>query len=192
MRTIDISPEDMEKRVSRFRDLKPLRAAESLDIPQEAKDVIYSRELLSVIGLDDAADTPVNQGAPIQGAGGITMNHAKCPPGTGPSMHAHQQTYETFTVLRGRFEVTWNDDGAHRVELDEFDTISVPPGVCRAFRNIGEDDGLLQVIISGGVHDMSDIDFPKGTATQLAAFGEDVVRQFEERGMTFTAGKDAA
>ena len=192
MRTIDISPEDMEKRVSRFRDLKPLRAAESLDIPQEAKDVIYLRELLSVIGLDDAADTPVNQGAPIQGAGGITMTHAKCPPGTGPSLHAHQQTYETFTVLRGRFEVTWNDDGAHRVELDEFDTISVPPGVCRAFRNIGEDDGLLQVIISGGVHDMSDIDFPKGTATQLAAFGEDVVRQFEERGMTFTAGKDAA
>ena len=192
MRTIDISPEDMEKRVSRFRDLKPLRAAESLDIPQEAKDVIYSRELLSVIGLDDAADTPVNQGAPIQGAGGITMTHAKCPPGTGPFLHAHQQTYETFTVLRGRFEVTWNDDGAHRVELDEFDTISVPPGVCRAFRNIGEDDGLLQVIISGGVHDMSDIDFPEGTATQLAAFGEDVVRQFEERGMTFTAGKDAA
>ncbi len=192
MRTIDISPEDMEKRVSRFRDLKPLRAAETLDIPQEAKDVIYSRELLSVIGLDGSADTPVNQGAPIQGAGGITMTHAKCPPGTGPSLHAHQQTYETFTVLRGRFEVTWNDDGAHRVELDEFDTISVPPGVCRAFRNIGEDDGLLQVIISGGVHDMSDIDFPKGTATQLAAFGEDVVSQFEERGMTFTAGKDAA
>jgi len=192
MRTIDISPEDMEKRVSRFQDLKPLHAAATLDMAQEAKDVIYSRELLSVIGLEGAADTPVNQGAPIQGAGGITMTHAKCPPGTGPSLHAHQQTYETFTVLRGRFEVTWNDDGAHRVELDEFDTISVPPGVCRAFRNIGEEEGLLQVVISGGVHDMTDIDFPKGTAEQLAAFGDDVVRQFEERGMTFTAGKDAA
>jgi len=47
-------------------------------------------------------------------------------------------------------------------------------------------------VISGGVHDMTDIDFPKGTAEQLAAFGDDVVRQFEERGMTFTAGKDAA
>lgn len=192
MQTIDISPEEMEQRVSRFRDLKPLRAAESLNIPQEAKDVIYSRELLSVIGLEGDAATPVNQGAPIQGAGGITMTHAKCPPGTGPSLHAHQQTYETFTVLRGKFEVTWNDDGAHRAELDEFDTISVPPGVCRAFRNIGDEDGILQVIISGGVHDMSDIDFPKGTAEQLAAFGDDVVAQFEERGMTFTAGKDAA
>jgi len=189
MRTIDIPLDDMEQRVSRFRDLKPLLAAESLDMPQEAKDVIYSRELLSVIGLEGAADTPVNQGAPIQGAGGITMTHAKCPPGTGPSLHAHQQTYETFTVLRGRFEVTWNDDGAQRVELDELDTISVPPGVCRAFRNIGDEDGLMQVVISGGVHDMTDIDFPKATAEKLAAFGGDVVAQFEERGMTFTAGK---
>jgi hypothetical protein len=116
MRTIDISPAEMEGRVSRFRDLKPLRAAETLDIPQEAKDVIYSRELLSVIGLDDAADTPVNQGAPIQGAGGITMTHAKCPPGTGPSLHAHQQTFETFTALR--------DEGL--IELPDTHTVVLP------------------------------------------------------------------
>ncbi|MGZ0246923.1 MAG: cupin domain-containing protein, partial [Alphaproteobacteria bacterium] len=149
------------------------------------------RELLSVIGLEGDADTPVNQGAPILGAGGITMTHAKCPAGTGPSLHTHQQTFETFTVLRGRFEVTWNDDGAQRIELEEFDTISVPPGVCRAFRNIGDEEGLMQVVISGGVHDMKDIDFTKEIADQLASYGDDVVAQFEARGMTFTAGKDA-
>ena len=191
MRTIDISPEDMAKRVSRFNELNPLRAAESLDMPQEARDIIYSRVLLSVIGLEGDADTPVNQGAPILGAGGITMTHAKCPAGTGPSLHTHQQTFETFTVLRGRFEVTWNDDGAQRIELEEFDTISVPPGVCRAFRNIGDEEGLMQVVISGGVHDMKDIDFTKEIADQLASYGDDVVAQFEARGMTFTAGKDA-
>ena len=118
------------------------------------------------------------------------MTHAVCPPGTGPSLHAHRNTYETFTVLSGRFEVFWNDDGSECVELDQFDTISVPPGVCRGFRNIDDGDGILQVIISGGVHDMNDIDFPKATADQLAAFGNDVVEQFEERGMTFTAGID--
>jgi len=192
MKTIEISPEEMQSRVSRFRELKPLRAAESLDIPQEAKDVIYARELLSVIGLGGTEDTPVNQGAPIQGSGGITMTHAVCPPGTGPELHNHQQTYETFTVLRGRFEVTWNDDGAQRIELDEFDTISVPPGVCRAFRNIGDDEGILQVVISGGVHDMTDIAFTPAIAEKLAGYGENVVAQFEERGMRFTAGVDAA
>jgi uncharacterized RmlC-like cupin family protein len=192
MKTIDISPEEMAPRVSRFAELKPLKAAESLDIPLEAKDVIYSRELLSVIGLGGDADTPVNQGAPIQGAGGMTMTMAVCPPGTGPSLHAHQQTYETFTVLQGRFEIRWNDDGEHRVELDRFDTISVPPGVCRAFRNISDERGILQVLITGGVHDMTDIDFPAATAQELASYGPGVVEAFKERGMTFTAGKDAA
>ena len=184
-------PEDMQSRVSRFRELKPLHAAESLDMPQEAKDVIYARELLSVIGLGGTQDTPVNQGAPIQGSGGITMTHAVCPPGTGPELHNHQQTYETFTVLRGCFEVTWNDDGAQRIELDEFDTISVPPGVCRAFCNVGDDEGILQVVISGGVHDMTDIAFTPAIAEKLSGFGDNVVEQFEERGMRFTAGADA-
>lgn len=192
MKTITISQDEMKDRVSRFTELKPLHAAESLDIPQEAKDVIYARELLSVIGLADIADTPVNQGAPIQGAGGITMTHAVCPPGTGPELHNHQQTYETFTVLRGRFEVTWNDDGGERIELEEFDTISVPPGVCRAFRNIGDDEGILQVVISGGVHDMQDIAFTPAIAEKLSGYGDEVVSLFEERGMRFTAGTDAA
>src|SRR3546814_1382747 len=105
MKTIEISPAEMELRVARFARLEPLRVAEELDMPQAAKDVIYSRKLLSVIGLGDEAGTPVNQGAPIQGAGGMTMPHAVCPPGTGPSLHAHQNTYQTFTAMKRRFEV---------------------------------------------------------------------------------------
>ena len=190
MKTITISAQDMASRLSRFEDLKPLPAAEGLDIPVEAKDIIYSRQLLSVIGLGEGSETPVSQGAPIQGAGGMTMTMAVCPPGTGPSLHAHRKTYETFTCLQGRFEVTWNDDGTGRIELGQFDTLSIPPGVCRAFRNISDEDGMLQVLISGGVHDMTDIDFPPGTAKQLAAYGGGVVQQFEERGFTFTAGSD--
>jgi len=189
MKTRHIDSTEMHSRVARFKQLDPLPATESLNMPQAAKDVIYSRTMLSVIGLDGKA-TPINQGAPIIDAGGITMTHAVCPPGTGPSLHAHRKTYETFTVLAGRFEVFWNDDGGERIELDRFDTLSVPPGVCRGFRNIGDEDGVLQVIISGGAHDMNDIDYPKATADQLAAFGGDVVQQFEDRGMTFTAGTD--
>ncbi len=190
MKTRQISSDEMQSRVARFKALDPLPAAKSLNMPQAAKDVIYSRTLLSVIGLEDTT-TPINQGAPIVGAGGITMTHAVCPPGTGPSLHAHRNTFETFTVLRGSFVVFWNDDGGEQIELNEFDTFSVPPGVCRGFRNIGDADGILQVVISGGVHDANDIDFPKATAKQLAAFGEDVVAQFKERGMTFTASSDS-
>jgi quercetin dioxygenase-like cupin family protein len=191
MQTIAISQADMEQRVARFAALTPLPLADSLDMPQDARDVIYARTILSVIGLGDDVVTPVNKGAPIQGAGGMTMAYAVCPPGNGPSLHAHQQTFETFTVIRGRFEVTWNDDGASRIELGPLDTVSVPPGVCRAFRNISDEEGILQVLITGGVHDMSDIDFPPAIADRLKAFGDGVLAQFEQRGFSFTAGKAA-
>lgn len=190
MKTISIAKNDMDQRVSRFSELKPLAFAESLEMSQEAKDVIYARQLLSVIGLGGDADTPVNKGAPIQGAGGMTMTMAVCPPGNGPSLHAHQQTHETFTVLKGQFEITWNDDGSESVVLDLFDTISVPPGVCRAFRNVGDTEGILQVVITGGIHDMGDIDFPESVAQKLETYGDGVLEQFEERGMTFTAGQE--
>ena len=190
MKTTQVSQQEMAARISRFDQLKPLKASESIDLPLAAKDVIYSRKLLSVIGLGEDATTPINQGAPIQGAAGMTMTLAQCPPGTGPSLHAHLSTYETFTVLTGRFEFRWNDDGSESTVLSAFDTISVPPGVCRAFRNISDEMGLVQVLVTGGVHDMNDIDFPAATARELAAFGPDVVKSFEGLGFTFTAGSE--
>lgn len=187
MKTITVSTDAMRKRIARFGELKPLPIQKS-DIPLAARDVVYSRKLLSVIGLEDAA-TPINVGAPIVGAAGMTMTLAVCPPGQGPGLHAHRQTYETFTVLKGRFEVTWNDDGSGRAELGLFDTVSFPPGVCRAFRNIGDGEGILQVIITGGVHDMNDIDFAADAKARIEAVGKGLAREFEKAGFTFTAGK---
>jgi quercetin dioxygenase-like cupin family protein len=187
MKTIAIPSHEMQRRIARFRNLKPLPIQAS-DIPQGARDVVYARKLLSVIGLEDAK-TPINAGAPIVGAAGMTMTLAVCPPGQGPGLHAHRQTYETFTVLKGRFEVTWNDDGAERAELGLYDTVSFPPGVCRAFRNIGEDEGILQVIITGGVHDMNDIDFAEDAKRRIDAVRQGLSQAFERLGFTFTAGK---
>ena len=189
MRTIEISEAEMEKRVARYHNLEPMEAQKNLDIPLEAADIVWSRQLLSVIGLEEGLPTPINSAAPIKGAAGITITLAQCPPGTGPSLHAHQQTYETFTVLKGRFEVYWNDNGGNRVELDLYDTISVPPRVCRGFTNISNDDGILQVIISGGVHDLNDIDFATICGQRIEAIRPGLVKEFEKTGLTFTAGK---
>ena len=186
MKTISVSAAEMRKRIARYQDLKPLPIQQSA-IPLGARDVVYARKLLSVIGLEDGK-TPINAGAPIVGAAGMTMTLAVCPPGQGPGLHAHRQTYETFTVLKGRFEVTWNDDGSGREVLELFDTVSFPPGVCRAFRNIGEAEGILQVIITGGVHDMTDIDFSADAKSRIEAVGKGLAREFEQAGFTFTAG----
>ena len=191
MKTIHIDDATMAQRVARYRELKPLPVQQNANIPQAARDVIYARKLLSVVGLGQASNTPISANAPINGAGGITVTYAVCPPGQGPSLHSHQATFETFTVMQGRFEITWNDNGENRLELDPFDAISVPPGVCRAFRNIGATEGVLQVIISGGVHDLHDIDFAEASAKKLEAVGPGVLDEFKKVGFRFTAGQDA-
>jgi quercetin dioxygenase-like cupin family protein len=188
MKTIRIDRATMEKRVARFGRLEPLPIQNDPSVPLAARDIVYARKLLSVIGLESAAKTPINTNAPIRGAGGMTMTHAVCPPGQGPGLHAHQATYETFTVLEGTFEVRWNDEGDERVVLEKFDTISVPPGVCRAFRNIGDREGILQVIITGGVHDMNDIDFAPKTAAEIAAVKPEALAAIQAGGFRFTAG----
>lgn len=190
MKTIRLTHEEMQQRVARYAELAPLPTQADASVPLAAKDVMYARKLLSVIGLEDGA-TPISSNAPIRGAAGMTMTLAVCPPGQGPELHSHVRTFETFTVLRGRFEVRWNDDGAERLELGELDTISVPPGVCRAFRNVGDTEGILQVIITGGVHDMQDIDFARHIAGRLEAISPGALAYFRKAGFTFTAGADA-
>lgn len=188
MKTIRISREEMEKRIARFDKLEPL-PIQNASIPERARDVVYSRKLLSVIGLETS--TPINAEAPIRGAAGMTMTLAVCPPGQGPGLHAHRRTYETFTVLQGEFEVSWNDDGAERTTLRRFDTISFPPGVCRAFRNVGSGEGILQVIITGGVHDMTDIAFSAKAKEAIEAVRPGLAAEFERVGFTFDAAETA-
>ena len=75
-------------------------------------------------------------------------------------------------MLKGRFEVRWNDDGSGSATLGLYDTVSFPPGVCRSFRNVGDAEGILQVIITGGVHDMNDIDFAADAKAKIEAVGK--------------------
>ena len=187
MKTHTPSPDEMERRIARFEALETLPAIRELDMPLEVKDLIYSRTLLPAIA-PEAGDTPIAAGGPIRGAAGMTMTFAVCPPGTGPGLHAHAQTFETFTVLEGSFEFRWGDRGEHAVVLDRFDVISLPPGICRAFKNVSERDGTLQVLITGGVHDMNDIAFPRSIADAIAAAGPEYLEAFKARGMAFDAG----
>jgi quercetin dioxygenase-like cupin family protein len=182
-----ISVPEMSKRVSRFQALQPLPVQASNQVPQAARDVVYARQLLSVIGLEGTTQTPINSAAPIIGAAGMTMTIARCPAGQGPGLHNHKDTFETFTVLEGRFEVCWNDQGQDRLELERFDTISIPPGVYRSFRNIGDCDGLLQVLITGGVHDMNDIAFSAQAAQQIDAVSDTARGVFEALGFRFAS-----
>ena len=188
MKTIPMTTEDMAERVARFEELTPMAAQNNERIPLEAADLIWSRKLMPVITYGEGVEGPFGKIAPITGAAGMTMTIATCPPGTGPGLHSHHKTFETFTVLQGRFEFFWGDEGQDSVVLDRFDTISVPPGVCRAFVNVSEEEGILQVVITGGVHDVNDIAFPPKIAEQIKSIHPPALEEFKKIGLTFNAG----
>lgn len=175
---------DAVPRVARFDELSPMEAQKHNPVPQDVADLIWSRKLMPVISLKEG-ETPFGRAAPIEGAAGITLTYAVCPPGTGPSLHRHFATFETFTVMKGRFAFRLGEHGERCVELGPFDVISVEPGAYRAFRNVSEEEGVVQVIISGGVHDMNDIDFPKATADEIRARGEQYLDYFKKTGLKF-------
>ena len=65
----------------------------------------------------------------------------------GPS-HIHYDVEEVFFVMRGTMQLICEKDG-HRWEsiLKERDLVSVPPGVYREERNIGDEDALMCVML---------------------------------------------
>jgi hypothetical protein len=127
MKTIDFTPEQMAERIARFDKLTPIPAQNNPNIPLPAADLIFSRKLLPVLSHPDVKGPSryIGNLAPIKGAAGITMTLAVCPPGTGPGLHTHHQTYETFTVLQGSFRVTWGDTGDKSAVLTQPFTVTV-------------------------------------------------------------------
>ena len=118
----------------------------------------------------------------------FTFHVAECPPGQGPGLHAHHATTETFFCLDGRFRIFWGDHGEHEVTLDQWDTVSVPPGVVRGFRNVSDDVAHLLILVTGGVSDMNDIAMTPEYREKLSAFGPQVLPELEKTGLRFDAG----
>ncbi len=188
MQELTFSREEMAARVARFQQLDVLEAQKT-GMPLEVQDIILSRKLMPVITLDDNREsvTPFGRRGPIHGAGGMTMTYAICPAGTGPSLHRHLRTFETFTVITGRFEFSWGEEGVDRLTLDPFDVVSIPPGISRSFRNVSDGEAVLQVIITGGAHDMNDVEVPSATARKIESLGGDYLQHFKAMGLTFTS-----
>ncbi len=113
--------DEMEARVARFRNLKPTDDYVDAAIPG------CERTTLRVLGQQPHA--------PLA-AEGFHMNLVCCEPGKSAPLHNHL-TQEVFVALTGRWEVFWGPQGERKLSLEPWDTVSVPPGVSRGFRNVG-------------------------------------------------------
>jgi uncharacterized RmlC-like cupin family protein len=141
MTTRQVSMDEMARRVARFKDLRPSRHAfvDSL-IPG------HEREIFNVIGrgvTEDATLAPA-----ITDARDFNLTLVRAEPGKGAALHAHP-TVEVFMALSGRWAVYWGDAGEQEIVLEPWDTISVPPGVMRGFRNAGSEAACLMAILGG-------------------------------------------
>lgn len=81
-------------------------------------------------------------------ADGFHIGLLRCEPGKGGGLHTHT-TVEVFTPLSGRWEMRTGADSQFSTILGPYDTLSVPPGVWRSFRNVSDETAHLFVIVGG-------------------------------------------
>jgi quercetin dioxygenase-like cupin family protein len=161
--TVDITPDEMERtRIARFKNLKPFKVAYLDAVLPE-----YRRENMKVIGRGVAERA--DQLSPIQGQHEFSMTIVRMGPGGGVGAHSHP-TSEVFMPLNGPCTVLWESGGQqHQVVLQQWDTMSVPIGVMRWFRNDGAQDVLLLAMTGG--------------AQSTVTWHEDVVKRVAELGL---------
>ena len=187
MKTVQMTKEEVKQRTARIDKLQAMSTLKDNPlVPEAARDIFLARKIMPIVL--EQTQNAFGSVAAIYGAAGLTMNISVCPPGQGPGLHAHHKTFETFFVLEGKFEFSVNDDGAEKVILNQWDTLSVPPGVCRGFRNIDTKDSTLMTVITGGVHDRNDISLPPSIGAAIDAHGPGVLDEVKKIGLTFDAG----
>lgn len=113
---------------------------------QAAVNTKYRRAQIRYVGTGAAGVTSDSNSVPAEH---FTFSNMVLPAGSCGPLHVHEDAEEVFFILRGKNIVMDFEKGEERwsATLNERDLVSVPAGVYRAFRNDGDDEALLAVII---------------------------------------------
>ena len=143
----NVSPQEMQKRVARFKQLKypPDRYPDSQLPGHERRNyLVVGKGLVVEGGNDPMSAIPIDEG--------FQMSYVTAEPGNGPMLHNHD-TNETFVAIKGRWRVIWGTKEEHSLDLDPLDVCSVPAFVPRRFINIeaaaNGETGLLLTVQPG-------------------------------------------
>jgi quercetin dioxygenase-like cupin family protein len=149
------SPEEMTARIARFQDLQPIDYASF--IKNYNPDGTQGYALIGRAGKTIPA---------IAGEHGFTMAVNKISPGKGAPLHSHPKP-EVFVVLAGACKFFWGNQGEHEVTLEPWDTISFPAGTMEGFQNVGQEEAVLLVVLSGS--EVGEVTFQKTSAQAASA-----------------------
>jgi uncharacterized RmlC-like cupin family protein len=191
MKTVDVSPEEMQKRVARYDDLVPYGRQHTGAIDPKVFEQLTARRVLSIMAPHNYTGRSAQ--APIKSIPGAVISIAETPPGNAPALHAHDTEMENFFVINGRFRIIWGDEGQHSLELGPMDFISIPPRVNRTFLNITDETARLLAIIQPLGEDQQDrVAFASSVAPKIAGqYGEATVEALKAIGFHFDAGQDS-
>ena len=146
METSNITVEEMERNVARFANLHG-----SSEAYIDSRLPGHQRRKINLVGMGvvEAADNPdLRPNIPLP-AHGFNLGMIQAEPGNGAALHAHT-TEEVFMPLVGAWAIVWmTDEGEKEIVLEPFDSISVPIGIYRGFRYVGEGTGTLLTLIGG-------------------------------------------
>ncbi len=143
----------MERHVARFAALRPTGDYVDAALPG------CERTTWRVIG--ERGEAPL-------AAEHFHMNLVRCEPGKSAPLHNHL-THEVFVALSGTWEVFWGPEGARSLTLQPWDTVTIPPGVSRGLRNVGDTTTVLLGIAGG--RDPGHINWPASVRTLARASG---------------------
>ena len=146
MDTNNVSVEQMEGYVARFSELRG-----SGEAYIDSRLPGHQRMKINLVGMGvvEATDKPELQPNIPLPAHGFNLGMIRAETGNGAALHAHQ-TEEVFMPLIGAWAIIWmTDEGEKEIVLEPFDSISVPIGVYRGFRYVGEGTGTLLTLIGG-------------------------------------------
>lgn len=127
----------MEKRIAHYQDLKPIDYASF--IKNYKPDGTQGYMLIGRGG---------NTAPAIEGEHGFTMAVNKVSPGKGAPLHSHPKP-EVFMVLSGQCKFFWGEKGENETTLGRWDTISFPANTKEGFLNVGDEEAVLLVVLSG-------------------------------------------
>lgn len=131
----------LEARVARFKELKSsAEAFVDTRIPE------FQREIFNIIGRGVTEDTRLQPA--ITDNRDFNLSMMKADPGKGSSSHDHP-TIECLIPLTGRWAIELGEDCEEAIVLEAFDVFSVPPGVMRAVKNVGDSPAYILAILGG-------------------------------------------
>ena len=186
-----VTAQEIEARMVRFKDMQPRPKPAADVLPPEVVDFLTADANYSYMAPKMEGQSIIQRYAALGGGDAgdaISISLAVCSPGRGPALHAHLNTVEAFFCLSSRFAIEWGERGEQSVVLEPWDFIHLPKGLVRTFRNVGDVEGALLVVIQGNRNEFDDVvDSPYVPEQVADRFGEDVVELVRASRSRFSA-----